>query len=371
MNASRARRAVLAAALLCGSCADDAAELRLDFDAERAAFVAAPVRGENAPNDARSVDALRVFVGEPDLAPGTCQPSDSQPPLLGTVHREGAALVFEPRAPWRNDLGYTACLDPGALGLEGEPRTAAREPTSKPDDAPPRVVSVWPASGPVPANLLRLYVTFDRPMRQRGVDRGVELLESGQPISDAFVAIPEGLWDESSRRLTLFLHPGRIKRGVGPRRAQGPALRENTEVTLRLAGLQSASGGVLSEHATTYQVVGDDRSSPDPLQWHITPPGDAGEALALAFDERIDVALAQRLITVRYAGDPVVGTPQVAGRRWTFAPETPWLPGRYEIVVEPQIEDLAGNRPGSLFDRALTDEKPPVDAPSVLPFEVP
>lgn len=39
------------------------------------------------------------------------------------------------------------------------------------------------------------------------------------------LAMPDGLWDPEGRRLTLFLHPGRIKRGVAMHEALGLALR--------------------------------------------------------------------------------------------------------------------------------------------------
>jgi hypothetical protein len=36
-------------------------------------------------------------------------------------------------------------------------------------------------------------------------------------------------------------------------------------------------------------------------------------------------------------------------RRWTFTPAVPWPAGRYDVVVQPTVEDLAGNNVGKPF----------------------
>jgi len=39
--------------------------------------------------------------------------------------------------------------------------------------------------------------------------------------------------------------------------------------------------------------------------------------------------------------------------RFLFTPREPWSPGSYRLFVDPDIEDLAGNKPGRLFDEEI------------------
>ena len=41
-------------------------------------------------------------------------------------------------------------------------------------------------------------------------------------------------------------------------------------------------------------------------------------------------------------------------RSWRFAPDGAWDVGRYSLIVDPLLEDLAGNSLIRVFDRDLT-----------------
>jgi hypothetical protein len=89
----------------------------------------------------------------------------------------------------------------------------------------------------------------------------------------------------------------------------------------------------------------------------------------------MDHALAQRLIrVVNPAGQSPPGRTSLANdeRRWTFTPTAPWPAGRYEVVVQPTVEDLAGNNVGKLFEVDLqqTEEGRPELSPVRLGVEV-
>jgi hypothetical protein len=63
-----------------------------------------------------------------------------------------------------------------------------------------------------------------------------------------FLEIDEELWDDSMTRLTLFIEPGRIKRGVKPLEDIGPALEEGKSYTLVIdAAWQDGHGRSLKE----------------------------------------------------------------------------------------------------------------------------
>jgi len=59
-------------------------------------------------------------------------------------------------------------------------------------------------------------------------------------------------------------------------------------------------------------------------------------------------------------------------RRWTFTPDGVWRAGRYQLVIQTTIEDLAGNNIGKPFDVDLFEGvQRKLTSPTVkLPFLV-
>ncbi len=57
-------------------------------------------------------------------------------------------------------------------------------------------------------------------------------------------------------------------------------------------------------------------------------------------------------------------------RSWTFTPASLWLDAPHRLVVDPVLEDLAGNSVRRVFDRDLTsaDDAPRDGGPVELPF---
>jgi len=316
------------------------------------------------------------------LAVHTADAGPGMPAVLGSWEAAADALVFTPRLPFVSGLRYCAAFDGDACAaLAGWPGPAPGSDRLEfgapgPTGEPTRVVRVSPAPAEVPANLLRLYVHFSRPMRSRGVGEHVRLEGSdGRPVPLAFVALEPGLWDPQRRRLTLLLHPGRIKRGVAPRERLGPVLREGETYRLVVeAALTDAAGRALAADFVHELRVGPaDRRSPDPSRWRLTPPATPTAPVAVDLDEPLDEALLGRLVRVEDAGGrPVAGTSAVGagGARWRFAPERPWPAGRYQVAFPPELEDRAGNRVDGLFDAAPGD---PARRPAVtrIPFSVP
>lgn len=308
------------------------------------------------------LDAVGVWTGAVSLGEG-CRHPEGRPRVLGRVVVGDRGLLFEPRFPWVAGLEYTACADTLQLAevLGGEGATEGTKTlvfaVPQPAAEPPGVTAVWPDAETVPANLLRLYVRFDQPMHRRQVAAHVRLLDAaGESIAEPFVEIPDGLWDGEGRRLTLFLHPGRVKRGVGPREALGGALVPGQRVILEIsAGLESARGRALAEpFRRAYAVGAADRSRPDPARWTLRPPATPNQPLRLEFDEVLDREQFSTAIRVYRDGEPLPGAGTAApdGRAWSFAPSIPWQPGSYYLEIDRGLEDLAGNTIDRLFDVA-------------------
>ncbi len=104
-------------------------------------------------------------------------------------------------------------------------------------------------------------------------------------------------------------------------------------------------------------MVAPDRTQPDPRDWELAPPETRHEPLALVFHEPMDRALLERLLWVVDAGGRIVaGTVSISDRdrRWVFAPRAFWRPGRYELCIDPGLEDLAGNTLRRAFETPVT-----------------
>lgn len=297
------------------------------------------------------------------------------PPVLGkwSVLERGSVVRFTPRFPFSPGLAYEAVWQPAAGGKAVTSRHTVPRP-----DAPDTAVShIFPGSGTVPENLLKFYLHFSAPMSGGDVYRHIHLRNAttGKDVELPFLELAEELWNPDMTRLTLFIDPGRVKREVKPLEDIGPALVAGQEFTLTIDGAwQDAAGRPLKQAAEKrFRVAAPDRTPPDPNAWKITPPAAGGrEPLHLVFPEPLEHALALRLVTV----PGVPGQPALSddGLRWSYTPQAAWTAGAHKIIIQPELEDLAGNSVGKPFevDIAGTDKEKEraVMKPVELPFTV-
>lgn len=281
------------------------------------------------------------------------------PALFGTYERRGTDLVFAPRYALTHGQRYRATVE----WATGQPasidyKVPAREPM------PPAVVEhVYPSSNVLPANHLKFYIHFSRPMREGEeiVDRIRLLDKDGQPVAGPWRRTE--LWSGDCRRLTLYIHPGRVKEGVNLREELGAVLEPDREYTLVVVGdLQDADGQPLKEAFTKkFRTTAAERSRPLPQEWQVTPPAAATrQPVTLTFHRPLDRALLDRFLTVVDSdGQAVPGRIEVGSeeRSWSFHPERPWKAATYQVHVDERLEDLAGNTPLRLFDTDLRNRQ--------------
>jgi hypothetical protein len=292
------------------------------------------------------------------------------PGVAGTYALDDEGLHFHPLFRFAADVSYVAR---GTAGGERLRRTFSAE--AEPPRDPPRVVAFHPAGDVLPANALRAYVQFSRPMATRDSARHVRLLDGdGREVPLAFVEIDEGLWDPGRTRLTLFFHPGRVKRGVAPGERLGPPLVDGRTYRLVVdASMTDAQGLPMgAPFAHPFRAGPADRDPPRAEAVEVAPPS-ADAPLTVRLPEPLDRALLQRFVWVEdAAGARVSGASTVDGSDavWTFRPDAPWRPGAYAVRIEAALEDRAGNR----FDRPF-DRDGGTDVPSTgalrFPFSVP
>jgi hypothetical protein len=279
-------------------------------------------------------------------------------------------------------LRETCCL----LVFAGAVTACSGEPSAPSDRLDPNnpavtrtpstvVTAVYPGSDVIPENQLRMYVQFSGPMQQQGGLGHIAVVDrTGQDITGAMRPLDTELWNDERTRYTLLFDPGRAQREILPHPARGRSLRRGQTITLvvKTDWLDARGVPLKSEFKRQYRVGPPDKQPLSTLRWHIvSPPALTRRALTISFPEPLDHARLLRAIGVSHAGAVMPGEVGVepGETQWTFVPRDPWQPGVYTVVVQPSLEDLAGNRIG----RAVTVRSrvaPEDDRPVSLPFRV-
>jgi hypothetical protein len=304
------------------------------------------------------------------------------PPMLGAYRVTTATLCFEPQFPLEAGIAYRATLQPDLLpgGKAGaRPISAVLERTRRRNEPATVVAQIYPSAGTVPENLLKFYVHFSASMSGGHIYEHIHLLnDAGHPVELPFLEIDEELWNPDMTRLTLFIDPGRIKRGVQPLEEIGPSLESGKSYTLVIDKEWRDSAGISlkSDFRKRFQVAPPDREPPNPAHWKVLPPK-AGTIIPLAvvFPEPMDHALAQRMIQVSLAsGERMKGNVALEDeeRRWSFVPAETWRPGQYQLAIQTTIEDLAGNNIGKPFEVDVFDgiQRRLTNSTAAVSFEV-
>jgi hypothetical protein len=282
------------------------------------------------------------------------------PALLGSYDHRGRELWFMPRFP----------LEPGNLYRVYSGKTTLDYRVPLPAEATPAVVEkVYPTSDVLPANHLRFYIYFSRPMRggQDIFDHLQILDDKGQPVNAPWLR--DEIWDEKSQRLILYVHPGRIKWDIMLRLLLGPVLLPDREYTLVIRGdILDADGRKLGkEYRKKFRTTAEDRVRLDTGAWKVkAPSARTREPAVVAFDKAVDHASLQRFLTVMDSkGKTVSGSLEIGKheRSWSFRPAAEWRDEEYSVKIDPRLEDPSGNTPEKPFDvdrRTPQPRMPPV-----------
>ncbi len=249
-----------------------------------------------------------------------------------------------------------------------------------PAEGPPRI---WPRpESSIPANHLKFYLHFARPMERGDVFRHLRLVEidrEGKEVTE----VPEPfreieLWDETFTRMTLWLHPGRQKPGVNLNVDIGPILEAGKHYRLEISSeWKSESGDIAFPDGVSYRFVASpaDNECPDPETWKVSSEAGA-TMIRLLTDESLDVFSTVKRITLQAKGEPgkALATRVFAQPgSLLFQPKQPLPAGDYKFVIDPKLEDLAGNSIARPFNLDL-EKHPDFEGRTelvVIPFSVP
>jgi hypothetical protein len=244
-------------------------------------------------------------------------------------------------------------------------------------------VECYPTAGELPANHLKFYLHFSRPMREGGMleSLGLFRLPSGEAVAEPFRETE--LWNDTGERLTLWLHPGRQKTGVNLNVELGPVLEEGGEYELRtVREWQSRDGGTLVPGVLKRFRAGPAaRARLQVTDWEfpVLVPIGTRAPVVIRFPGPMDRALLLRCVhlVTKDKGDEVPGKYRVedGDAALEFIPDEPWRAGAASGMrwrVRTVLEDLAGNSLARPFERdLLADPGGPVPEMLLLPFQGP
>lgn len=217
----------------------------------------------------------------------------------------------------------------------------------------PQVI-IHPTMDCWPTNILRAHIVFDRPMQTTDAVRHIKLTDSdGSDISDALLDLSDGLWTADQQTLTVLFHPGRIKTGLVAGDLYGPTFAVGHTYQLAVSkGIVSADGqGLERSYCHHFRAV-------PPIE-QCLPITDK-----LALTEKttcIDTALpldflsAQAYLAVTdEQGNRTPAQVSIAADGRSISVHLPdtHREGNCVLRVHPNLEDIAGNRVSSPFERS-------------------
>lgn len=276
---------------------------------------------------------------------------DKTTSILGKYETETKEIFFYPIVPFTLGLDYE-------IRLRGEIIHEFSVPFPS-NLKRPSVINIYPSSQTIPANLLKIHVQFSQPMQEGKAKDFIFILnEKGEIIPNVLLDLQPELWNADRTNLTMWLDPGRIKRDLQPNLKMGPPLEVGLGYRVIISKVWKDRYGLelANDFIRDYSVIPDDRKKPSIHDWELTyPRTNSLNDLIVYFGESIDFELATNAITVNMDGQMIQGSIFLKDResQWFFTPEVKWRPGKYQLVIESRLEDLAGNNLNRLFDHDL------------------
>jgi hypothetical protein len=204
-------------------------------------------------------------------------------------------------------------------------------------------VAVSPSGWTVPENLLRISIRFDAAPEGQVLRRLSLATRDGRPLHEPF--LDQELWSPDGRVLSVLLHPGRVKTGLIAYEQLGAILAEGETVQLMLDGQPLWRAGWwarATSRGRARTAGGSRRCGPGiAIRW------------VVRLDGPIDARGAGYVAVVDSRHRCVAGRPELleGERVWRFTPAKAWSGGLYQLVARGTLEDPAGNRLNSRFER--------------------
>lgn len=234
-------------------------------------------------------------------------------------------------------------------------------------------VKVSPVSN-LPANALKVYLTFSTPMEQGVMLEKLHLMDDeAQPVSGPFRETE--LWSPDGRRLTVWFHPGRQKTAVQLGEDEGPVLRPQAHYELIVDGSwRTTTGKALGANVShNFATTAVDHQSPDPSSWRVTTHQEAMHTIIhVQFDEPLDAEMIPSALSLSNHTGPIAARCEAAanGSSATLTTDSILTTGSYVLHIDPLLEDLAGNNLQHPFEVDLSQKVIPKEVILELKVEI-
>lgn len=296
------------------------------------------------------------------------QTTPGAPPVLGEYSIANNHLSFSPKFLPDPKVQYFVTFSYPKLGelisvnIEDQNEYTDVASFEPPETTQPEVTSFIPALNEVPANLLRFYVYFSAPMGLQNPYDFITIEDaSGKALVDPFVVIPEGLWNINHTRLTLLLHPGRVKQGVGPNMTLGDVLKAGNSYTLKISNQWKGASGEPLKTNFSQKINASNplRGAMNINNWALRAERKNIGVLHVVSDHPLDQPLAKRMLFIRGKDGQILPSrvefdnPEKFRVLWKLDDSE-----ELELVIDPRLEDVCGNTPHYAFDLAGTERTP-------------
>lgn len=271
--------------------------------------------------------------------------------ILGESSVQGDSVEFIPLVPFTRGFEYTVRWKKRFVEQFRIPVDTTLEQ--------PDVVEIYPSADTLPANLLKMYIKFSKPMREGQAKDYMYVLKNKKEIPSTFLNMDPELWNKDRTILTVWLDPGRIKRDLQPNQKLGPPLEKGNRYNIHVNQGWEDEDGLLLRAGFHLDFIADDRDeqSPDPAKWTIhSSIARTTLPLMIEFHESLDYyVLINSIRLLDFMGKPVKAKMEVMPGETMigFMPMTPWASGYYTLEVHPRLEDVAGNNLERVFDKDL------------------
>ncbi|MFY0604325.1 MAG: hypothetical protein JXQ93_10265 [Flavobacteriaceae bacterium] len=293
------------------------------------------------------------FIGEEAIDYQVVRKSHENIAILGGYSYDNERITFTPVIPFSYQNTYLIKYKNRVIGTF----TVKDKAISK----PPKLVHIHPQIDSVPENLLKMYFVFSKPMQE--VKSALDFINvintnTGKKVS-IFLPLQTELWNTNHTELTLWLDPGRIKKDLIPNQELGIPIKEGNTYEIIVSPTWSDTQGnsIGKEYRKKIVVMGRDTKIPSTNMWTLTVPKvNSKEALGISFGEVLDAMLLEKDIHIMdINGQKIEGGFLIMKNAESalYIPKKVWEPGKYSLIIQSALEDLAGNNMNRLFDTDL------------------
>jgi len=270
--------------------------------------------------------------------------------IFGRFTSEDNDLIFSPIIPFTGGETYEVYTENKVYLEFSVPRAE--------NQIRPRLLGIYPKLDTVPENLLKMYLVFDKPMQQS--QSTLDFIKvfnqtTGKEV-EVFLPLENELWNADKTELTLWLDPGRIKKDLIPNQEKGIPIEKGNQYEMVIEnGLRDTDGTDLGKvYTKRFFVAERDQQSPNVKNWELTIPSPKSkEGLGIRFDESLSFLLISDMIQIYDAQKQLIEGEYLTSKKATntlFVPMNSWEKGKYTIVIDSKLDDLAGNNLNRLFD---------------------